>query len=193
MYLIIGLGNPGDKFKYNRHNVGFLFLDYLKNKYNFNEFKKKYNFLYSLNNFFKSDFVLLKPLTFMNLSGNAITKAVSFFKINIKNIVVIYDDSALPFAKLRIKDKGSDGGHNGLKSIQLQLGTSEYKRIRIGIGSPAFSSQMKDYVLDNFKNEEINILMEKIFLSAESALELIINNKIKEAMNKYNGIDITKS
>ncbi len=193
MYLIIGLGNPGDNFKLNRHNAGFIFLDYLKNKNNLNDFKKKHNFLYSLNNYYNSDFVLLKPLTFMNLSGNAITKAISFFKINIKNIVVIYDDSALPFEKLRIKDNGSDGGHNGLKSIQLQLGTNEYKRIRIGIGAPEYSSQMKDYVLDDFNDEEIKILNENIFQIAESALELIINNKIKEAMNKYNGLNFRKS
>jgi len=193
MHLIIGLGNIGKQYTYNRHNIGFLFLDYLQSKYNLSDFKKKYNFLYSLNNHFNQNFVLLKPTTFMNLSGNAISSAMAFFKINIKNVLVVYDDVALPFGKIRIRESGSDGGHNGLKNIQLQLGTNEYKRIRIGIGAPEHSSQMKDYVLNNFNENEIKILNSEIFNLTELSMELIINNKLKEAMNKYNGIDNSKS
>lgn len=194
MFLIVGLGNYGVEYKNTRHNVGFLFIDYLKEKYNLNDFKKKYDFLYSLNNYFNSTFVLIKPLTYMNLSGKAIVQALNFFKIDITNLIIIYDDIALPFSKIRIREKGTHGGHKGLKNIQLNLGTTEYKRIRIGIYSDTTEKlHLKDYVLSNFTQDEIIVLKERIFPAVEDAMKIIISGNIKEAMNKYNGRNLAES
>lgn len=187
IYLIIGLGNPGEKFKINRHNVGFLFLDYFTDKYKFNKFKKKKNYYYSMNTYNEKKIALIKPDTYMNLSGMAVSSAISFFKTNIQNILIIHDDIALPFGKIRVRETGSSGGHNGLKSIELQLGTDDYKRIRIGVDSPEHAGGLKDYVLGDFSKENIEVLKTKIFLFIEESIKLIIDNKTKEAMNKFNG------
>ena len=192
MFIIIGLGNPGDKYKYNRHNVGFLFVDYLKEKYAFNNFKKKKNFLYSLNQFEKYESVLLKPTTYMNLSGLAITSAMAYFKTLKYNLLIIYDDVALPLGKIRIRERGSDGGHNGLKNIRSQLGTEEYKRIRIGIGAPEYSGQMISHVLGDFDQNDLESLKAEIFPMVEEAVKLTIKDQIKEAMNRYNGVDLSE-
>jgi peptidyl-tRNA hydrolase, PTH1 family len=192
MYLIYGLGNPGAEYKNNRHNVGFLFLDYFVEKNGFNLFKKKNNFSYSLNSINKCQTALMKPLTYMNASGIAVTAGMAFFKAIVNNILVIYDDSALPFGKIRVRDKGSDGGHNGLKSIKRAVGRDDYKRIRIGIGAPEHKGAMISHVLGNFNNDDISFLKEKIFPMVEDALYLFLNDGINEAMNKYNGLDLSK-
>lgn len=189
MYLVAGLGNPGVKYQNNRHNAGFLFIDYLINKHNYNPFKKKKNYHYSLNN----DIVYIKPTTYMNLSGIAVISAMAFFKILPKNVVVIYDDVALPIGKIRIRERGSDGGHNGLKNIQQMLGTQEYKRMRIGIGAPEYTGQMISHVLGDFTSDDMTLLNNDIFTICEKALNLIIKNNIKQAMNRYNGYSLQKS
>ncbi|MCK4797692.1 MAG: aminoacyl-tRNA hydrolase [Spirochaetes bacterium] len=193
MHLIMGLGNPGKKYTNNRHNIGFMFLDYLVDKNNLNQFKKKKNYYYSLNNFNDINFVCIKPATYMNLSGNALISAMNFFKIEINDILIILDDIALPFGKIRIRENGSHGGHNGLKNIQLLLGNQIYKRIRIGIGSPEYAGQMINYVLGDFNIENINTLKESVFPNVEDSIKLITNNQIKEAMNKYNAINISEN
>lgn len=187
IYLLIGLGNPGEKYKNNKHNVGFLFLDYLKEKYKFNKFKKRKNYYYSLNEFNNIKTALIKPDTYMNLSGMAVSNALSFFKATIDKILIIYDDIALPFGKIRIRENGSSGGHNGLKNIELELGTKDYKRIRIGIDSPKYTSALRDYVLKDFSDEHMSTLKRNIFAIVEESVKLIIDEKIKEAMNKFNG------
>ena len=192
MFLVVGLGNPGEKYSKNRHNIGFIFLDYLKEKYNLNKFKKKKNFLYSKNIFFEKEIILLKPITYMNLSGNAVINSMKYFNISFENIVVIFDDIALPFGKIRIRERGSDGGHNGLKNIREHLGTEEYKRIRIGIGNPDYSVSYINHVLGNFTLDNLTFFKKNIFISVEDSIKLIIKNKIKEAMNKYNGLDLSK-
>jgi peptidyl-tRNA hydrolase, PTH1 family len=193
IFLVIGLGNPGEKYRLNRHNVGFLFLDYFREKYQFNDFKKRKNYHYSLLSLNDMQIVLIKPTTFMNLSGAAVVSALSFFKASVCKVCVIYDDIALPFGKIRIRERGSSGGHNGLRSIEQSLGTGESKRIRIGIESASRSQGLRNYVLENFSAENLNFLNGEIFDSAEKALNLIFSNNIKEAMNKYNGKDSKES
>jgi len=186
MYLIAGLGNPNKEYQYNRHNAGFIFLDYLVEKYNLVQFKNSNNYCYT--NWFLNDekIILIKPLTYMNLSGFAITNALSFFKIELNNFIVIYDETALSFGNIRIREKGSDAGHNGIKNIIQNLGTDLFKRIRIGIGKPQNSTSIKDYVLSDFSDEELERLKSEIFFKIEDSLKLIVNGKIKEAMNLYN-------
>ncbi len=184
MYLVAGLGNPGNEYLLNRHNAGFLFLDYLVEKYNLNPFKVNTNYSYTFLSL-EEKVVLIKPLTYMNLSGFAIINALAFFKIEIDNLLVIYDETAIPFGNIRIREKGSDAGHNGIKNIIQNLGTTQFKRIRIGIGNSS-DLTMRDYVLSDFSKEELEILKNKIFLNVEESLKLVVKDKIKEAMNLYN-------
>jgi len=193
VFVIIGLGNPGKNYESNRHNAGFLFLDYLKEKYNFEAFKKKNNYQFLKTCYADAECVFIKPLTYMNLSGNAVTSALSFYKMPKENIIVIYDDTALEFGNIRIRESGSAGGHNGLKSIEQSLGTKDYKRIRIGISSPNYSDDLVNHVLGDFSTEELENLKKDTFDKADKALDLIINFKIKEAMNKYNAVNTSKS
>jgi peptidyl-tRNA hydrolase, PTH1 family len=187
IFLIAGLGNPGTEYSLNRHNAGFLFVDHLVSKHSFETMKKKTNYHYSKNIFDGVDCAFIKPRTYMNLSGNAVVSAMGFFKIPVKNIVIIYDDVALPFGKIRIREKGTPGGHNGLKNIQAMLGTEEYCRIRIGVSAPEHSSQMRNYVLGNFSENELSSLREDTFPKIEESLKLIIEGRTREAMNKFNG------
>lgn len=193
MYIIAGLGNPGNKYKNNRHNIGFMILDKFVLENSLNDFKKKKNFFYSLNKIDKTDVIFIKPTTYMNNSGKAIVAAMAFFKVKPSNIVVIMDDVALPIGKIRIREKGSDGGHNGLKSVEDHIGTINYKRIRIGIGAPEMPGQMVSHVLGDLELEEQAIVNNKIYPNIEDCLTLIINNKIKEAMNKYNGLGLKEN
>jgi len=187
MFIIAGLGNPDKIYKNNRHNVGFLFIDYLIKNHNLVDLKKKSNFLYSKNIYHNIDVCLIKPMTYMNLSGEAISTSINFFKVDPKNIIVIYDDVDLPFSKIRIRESGSSGGHNGLKSIEHHLGNKDYKRIRIGIGGGEDIFDLKHYVLSDFSNEELEILNKDIFPKVDESLNFIVNNNIKGAMNKFNG------
>ena len=187
MFLIVGLGNPGTQYKNNRHNVGFLFLDYLANKHSLDSFKKKNKYHFTKGLIAGSDVILLKPQTFMNLSGLAITSAMAFFKIKPENILVIYDDIALPFETIRIREKGSSGGHNGLKSIEKELGRQSYKRIRVGVDSPKVEGVLADFVLGNFSSEQLTVLNDFVFKIASKATELIIDGNIEQAMGTYNG------
>ena len=134
MFLLAGLGNPGKKYEKNRHNVGFLLLDYLKEKYLIDEYQKKNKYLYLKCRLHQNEVLLIKPQSFMNLRGMGIQSALAFFKIPISNLIVIFDDIALPLGMIRIRERGSAGGHNGLKNIAQQLGTEDYQRLRIGIG-----------------------------------------------------------
>ncbi|HPO49014.1 MAG TPA: aminoacyl-tRNA hydrolase [Spirochaetota bacterium] len=187
MYLAVGLGNPGKQYSKNRHNAGFLFIDYLSKKYGFEDFKKKDNYYFSKKNYAEEEVIFLKPLTYMNLSGNAIVSAKNFFKIPTENIAIIYDDMDLDFGKIRIRKSGSSGGHNGLKSIENALGTNLYKRIKIGISSPNNSSEVIGHVLGDFSTSDITLLENDLFPIVDLALEKIIKNDIEGAMNKYNG------
>ena len=136
MYLIVGLGNPGKEYDGTRHNIGFEAIDYMANKYNIEVNRIKFKGVFGEGFIDNKKVILLKPTTYMNLSGESIREVINFYKISNENIIVIYDDISLEVGKLRIREKGSDGGHNGIKSIIANLGSDVFPRIKIGVGQP---------------------------------------------------------
>ena len=182
MRLVVGLGNPGRKYKKTKHNVGFMCLDaYAKDQKE--SFKKDNKFR---GEWLKIDnLVLLKPHTFMNLSGESIRLVMDYYNIDVDDVFIIYDDVALPMGKIRLRQKGSPGGHNGVKSIVQHLGTKEFQRLRIGIDSNPMIEQ-KDYVLGKFSKEDQKVMNEAIETS-KSIIEDFKNNKqFTNIMNQYN-------
>ena len=164
MKLIVGLGNPGKEFEKTRHNIGFIFLDSFAEKNKISIDKEKYNGLYTQTTINNEKVILLKPLSYMNLSGEVVKRFVDYFKINIDDILIINDDLDMPFGKIRLRPDGSSGGHNGLKNIALHLGTDKFKRLKVGISNDK-TIDTKDYVLGKFSKEEkeiINNLKEEI-------------------------------
>jgi peptidyl-tRNA hydrolase, PTH1 family len=153
-YLIVGLGNIGPEYELTRHNIGFLVLDYLADKHGLKFSSGRHAFITELKYKGKS-IHLIKPTTYMNLSGKALNYWMKDLKIPKENILAVTDDLALPFAKLRLRSKGSSGGHNGLKNIEETLGTNEYARLRFGVGNDFGKGRQVDYVLSNFSKEEL--------------------------------------
>jgi len=168
MFLLVGLGNPGPKYKNNRHNIGFMVIDYLIDSLNPTEIKKKEfkGFLYK-----SKDILLLKPQTFMNLSGESVAAVKNFYKINNSNIIVIHDDLDLKFGAIRFKIGGSSGGHNGLKSIDKYIG-NDYIRVRIGIGRPKDKKDVINFVLSDFNEKEREFLPTIVKKAAQGAIAL---------------------
>lgn len=186
MYLIVGLGNPGREYEMTRHNIGFEVIDYLAGEYKFKVNKLKFKGLYG-EYFHKGEkLIFLKPQTYMNLSGDSVAEFKRFFNIPPQNILVICDDTALERGRIRLRQKGSAGGHNGLKSIILRLGTEEFPRARIGIGSPENGgSGMVDFVIGRFTKEDIPILENAIENTAKAVFDFV-DNGIEHAMNGFN-------
>lgn len=182
-YLIVGLGNPGDKYNETRHNAGFLAIDHFANYIGCKIDKQMFNGLYCKTKYKDRDIILLKPQTFMNLSGECVWKFVSYYKIDIDNVLIINDDLDLDVGRLRLRTKGSAGGHNGLKSIFNCLSTTDIKRLKIGIGKPQFYNTV-DYVLSKFNKEELELL-EKSFNIINSFLECAFISTIDRAMSLY--------
>lgn len=186
MYLIAGLGNPGTEYTFTRHNIGFLFIDYLCQELKVRADRLKFQSLYVKTSLEQQDVLLQKPQTYMNLSGQAIVSAMSFYKIPIENVIVVCDDVSLPVGTIRIREKGSDGGHNGLKNIIYLTGSKDFTRIRIGVGAPERSDfDLADYVLSRFLTEEQEIIYENIKNTAK-ACRLIVKGDISRAMTLYN-------
>lgn len=186
MYLIVGLGNPGKEYAGTRHNVGFDAIDFLAYKNNVKLDKLKFNAIFGDYNINGEKVILFKPVTYMNLSGNAVIEAVRFYKIPIENIVVIYDDIDIPLGALRIRPQGSSGTHNGMKSMLYQLQTENFKRIRIGIGkSKNPNVSLADHVLQKFDSDE-RIIVNETIQNAALAAEEIIEHGLTFAMNNYN-------
>ena len=191
---LIGLGNPGKKFLNSRHNIGFLLLQYFSRKYNSNFlFKDKLKSSYSEFQIDNSSYRLFLPNTFMNNSGYAVRAIVDWYKINLDQIFIIVDDKDLPLGKIRFRRKGSSGGHNGLKSIIEQLQTQNFKRIRIGIGSPPPIKGEKNFntishVLGNISLEEKSIL-DKVFRRVIESLEKLNTKKEEYIINELNSFD----
>ncbi|HNX65053.1 MAG TPA: aminoacyl-tRNA hydrolase [Oscillospiraceae bacterium] len=185
-YIIIGLGNVGTQYEGTRHNAGFMVIDNLARKYNIDVKKMKFKSLCGDAMISGKRCLLMKPSTFMNNSGEALVEAMNFYKIPIENVIVIYDDISLQPSKLRIRKKGSDGGHNGIKSIIYLTGKDTFPRIKIGVGAkPNPSYNLADWVLSTFKREEYEDL--KIALeNAVSCIELMVQGKTDDAMNSYN-------
>lgn len=180
-WIIAGLGNPGKKYEITRHNAGFLALDKLSGLWGVDVKKLKFQSLYGD----KNGVLLLKPQTFMNLSGQAVRAAADYYKIPPERVIIIYDDICLPLGKIRIRAKGSDGGHNGIKDILLALNTDSFPRIKIGVGDKAESS-MLDWVLSEFSKAEQPV-MNDAFARATAAAEAIISKGLPYAMNVFNG------
>ncbi len=186
MYLIVGLGNPGGKYTFTRHNIGFLFADYLSRKEKISLSKNKFNTLFGKGRLGGEEIILAKPQTFMNLSGEGVRDLAAFFKIPIENILVVYDDVSLPVGSLRIRSSGSAGGHNGIKSIIYLLGQDTFPRIKIGVGAPDHPDfDLADWVLAPFSGDEQKQVYERIEDAAKAA-ELIVKGQTQEAMNRYN-------
>ena len=186
MYLIVGLGNPGKEYAGTRHNVGFDAIDFLAYKNDVKLNKLKFNAVFGEYTVNGEKVLLFKPVTYMNLSGNAVIEAVRFYKIPIDNIIVIYDDIDISLGSLRIRPHGSSGTHNGMKSLIYQLQSDKFKRIRIGIGkSKNPNLSLADYVLQKFDSNERTIINETI-QNAGLAAEDIIRIGINRAMEKYN-------
>ena len=184
MKLIVGLGNPGKEYENTRHNIGFQTIDRYANKLGVSIMKSKFNGLYGDTLIDGEKVVLLKPQSFINLSGEVIHKFVEFYKISISDILIIHDDLDLKVGTYKIKKKGSSGGHNGLKNIELHLGTQEYKRIKIGISNNK-SMDTKDYVLGKLSKEEEEKLNE-VKDTVINILDDYFKVSFEELMSKYN-------
>lgn len=183
MFLITGLGNPGYEYANTRHNVGFDVLDLISSKYNIEINRKKFKGEYGEGSIQKEKVILLKPSTFMNLSGESVSEAVNFYKIPKQNIIVIHDDISLEVGRLRIRKAGSAGGHNGIKNIIALLGDDVFTRIKVGVGSPA--NDLIHHVLGRFDDKD-RIVVEKVFEASAEAAACIISEGADKAMNKYN-------
>ena len=185
-YLIAGLGNPGQKYFYNRHNIGFLSIDTLGDHFNTSideKYKKSYIGKCSFND---KKILLMKPQTYMNLSGEMIRKAMATYKIPIQNIIIIHDDVDLPLNKIRIKKNGSAGGHKGVQSVIECLQNDNFIRIRLGINSDLKQNvSLEDFVLSDFSGAEIKIV-KKVLKKIPALIETILSKTIDKAMNEFN-------
>lgn len=167
MFAIVGIGNPGSRYKNNRHNVGFQFLDYYAEKKSLHFKSSKFNYDYAEGRLFNNSFVLVKPVTYVNLSGAAVNQCLNVFNIDIHNLLVVVDDINLGLTELRLRKYGGDGGHNGLKSIIYHLNDNHFARIRIGIGKKFESGQLVDYVLSDFDSTDFTSLNKSFDLSIQ--------------------------
>ena len=186
MKLIVGLGNPTPQYEKTRHNVGFEVIDHLVEEYGIALDTAKHKGFYGKGRIEGQQVILLKPMTYMNLSGESVVQVANYFKILPEDIIVIYDDINLDVGRLRIREKGSAGGHNGIKNIIAQLGTEEFPRIRVGVGMKPPRMDLAAYVLSRFGKDE-QVLMEMGYEKACKATALMVQDEIAQAMNQYNG------
>lgn len=186
MFMIVGLGNPTKEYKGTRHNVGFDAIDALAEKYKINVDSKKHKGIYGSGYIEGYKVVLIKPQTYMNLSGESVREFIDYYKTDPETeLIVIYDDIDLEVGQLRIRKKGSAGGHNGIKNIIANLGTQNFNRIKIGVGEKPKGMDLADYVLGHFSKEE-RVNVEEALNHTVSAVELIITKDVDAAMNVYN-------
>ncbi len=187
MYLLAGLGNPEKKYDCTRHNIGFDTVDIFASKHNIKLNKLKFKAVYGECFIGDEKVLIAKPQTYMNNSGESIREIVSFYKIPVENIIIINDDITLDTGTIRIRAKGSDGGHNGLKSIIYHLNSDKFIRIKMGVGSPPNREyDLADYVLGHFSKQEIEV-MDNVINRVCNAVECIIKYDVSKAMNMYNG------
>ena len=185
MFLLVGLGNPGTEYEKTRHNIGFMVVDGIVRHHSFSPFKEKFKGQISAGEIGGEKVVVLKPSTYMNLSGEAVLSACTFYKLKPENVIVFHDDMDLPVGKIKVKRGGSAGGHNGLKSIDSHIGPN-YMRVRIGIGHPVNKSEVIDWVLHAFNKGDTSLIHEKIELVVEH-LPLLIQNNEQTFMNRLAG------
>lgn len=186
MYIIAGLGNPTKKYEHTRHNIGFDVIDYLAEQYNISMNTKKFKGICGVGTIEGIKVLLLKPQTFMNLSGNSVGEAVDFYKLDpARELIIIYDDIDLDPGNLRIRKKGSAGGHNGMKDIIAHLGTQEFLRIRVGVGAKIEGQDLVNHVLGHFSGEDRK-QVEDAVSNAADAVRLMVREQTDAAMNQYN-------
>ena len=187
MYLVVGLGNPGAKYLKNMHNMGFMAIDILASNLGLEFNKKGFKGVYSLSDINGEKVMLLKPQTYMNLSGDSVIEAVNFYKIPLSNVIVVYDDLDIEIGSIRIREKGSAGTHNGMRDIVKKLGADNFPRIRVGTKPNNDSREIIDYVLSDIKKQDESIFKE-VLKAASNSLEMFIKGKsLEEIMRKYNG------
>lgn len=186
MYLIAGLGNPGSRFEYTRHNAGFLTIDNLAKKLNIKVNKLKFKSLIGEGFIGNEKIILMKPSTYMNDSGKAIIDCVRYYSIEPENIIVICDDIDIPFGTIRVKRKGSAGTHNGLKSIIYHIQSENFPRIKVAVGQNTNNIDLKDFVIGQFTKEEFEVLDKEIEMASNAAIG-IVENGVDYSMNNFNG------
>lgn len=186
-YIVVGLGNPESKYERTRHNAGFMALDRLCQFYKVRTDKLKFKSLCTVTQVEGKQVLFLRPSTYMNNSGEAVRDAMQFYKIPIENVLVMYDDISLAVGKIRIRRKGSDGGHNGIKSIIYLTGKDTFPRVKIGVGKkPHPDYDLAAWVLSKFTDQEVKTL-DETFDHVLEAVQMILSGKIDQAMNKFNG------
>lgn len=187
MYIIAGLGNPGKEYEGSRHNAGFMTIDALADRYHI-EVKERAHRAYIGKGMIEGQkVILIKPQTYMNLSGESIRSIMDYYKVELENLIVIFDDISLEPGQLRIRKKGSAGGHNGIKSIIAHLGTQEFARIKVGVGAKPPKMDLADYVLGHFSKGEQQ-MMEQAYQDGAAAAAAMMAEGIDNAMNRYNGL-----
>ena len=186
MYIIAGLGNPGKEYEETRHNAGFKVIDRLSDKYNIDVTEGKFKGLIGKGVIDGNKVILVKPLTYMNNSGECIRAVMDYYKAGTEDLIVIYDDISLAPGKLRLRPRGSAGGHNGIKSIIAHLGTEQFNRIKFGVGDKPKGWDLVDWVLGRFNAQDKEILEQGRDRGCE-AVACIMNEGIESGMNKYNG------
>lgn len=185
MYLIVGLGNPEEDYSNTRHNMGFDTINKIAKQYEIEVTKKKFKGLYGIGTIEGEKVILLKPQTYMNLSGESIIEVINFYKIEKEKLIIIYDDIDTEKGKIKLRKTGGPGTHNGMKSVVEQIKTRDFARVKVGIGMPADKSNLIEYVIGAISDEDKEILDKSTTLAKEAVIE-IIKNGIDNAMNKMN-------
>lgn len=186
--LLVGLGNPGSKYLWTRHNAGFMVLDRLSALAGIPITRKSFSGLSGEGSFQGERLLLLKPQTFMNLSGRSVSEALHFHKLSLSDLIVVHDDLDIPFGRVKLKEGGGHGGHNGLRSLVQELGSGQFLRVRVGIGRP-LHGDAANYVLSNFSQEETTGLP-RLLDGIVDAMELLVREGLPKAMSLYNNKDL---
>lgn len=186
IYLIIGLGNPGREYKETRHNIGFMLIDHLAEKIGARGMKVQSKAIITSGLYEERKFILAKPQTYMNLSGQSVQGLLHFYKIPHANLLVAHDDLDIPYGTIRIRPSGGPGGQRGMANTIELLGTKDFPRLRLGIGRPPGRMEAKDYVLQNFSKDELKLMPDVLSRGSDATLEFVMNG-LNAAMNKYNG------
>ncbi len=185
MYMVVGLGNPGLMYSTTRHNIGFEVIERLAYEHHIKLSQKKHKALVGQGSIGQHKVLLAQPQTYMNLSGESIRQMIDFYKLETERLIVIYDDASLDLGRLRIRKKGSAGGHNGIKNIIAHLGTQEFPRLKVGIGHKPPGWDIKDYVLSRFQEQEMPAIIQAVKTACD-AIEIIVQQDMDKAMNLYN-------
>jgi PTH1 family peptidyl-tRNA hydrolase len=189
--LIVGLGNPGPKYLWTRHNAGFMVLDRFSQSAGVAVTRKNFSALYGEGILQGERLLLLKPQTYMNLSGRSVAEALHFHKLSLQDLIVIHDDLDIPFGRVKLKEGGGHAGHNGLRSLMQELGNAQFYRVRVGIGRP-LHADAADYVLSNFSRDEL-VLLPRLLDGVVDLLKLFIGEGLPKAMSLYNNRDLLES